>query len=53
MYEREHADAFASDEMGEVSLKDKVTTFAKIGFLIVTAILAIHIFMKAIYFAHL
>ena len=51
--ENENNDAIASAELGESSVKERLLMVAKGGFLVLTAVMAIQIFMKAVYFAHL
>ena len=51
--ENENNDAIASAELGNSGLKERAVFFAKAGFLVVTAFLAVQIFMKAVYLAHL
>lgn len=53
MLDSKKSDAIASTELGNSDLKERFVLFAKGGFLVVTAVLAVQIFMKAVYFAHL
>lgn len=53
MFDNENNDVLASSELENSGFKDRLVFFAKAGFLVVTAFLAIQIFMKAVYFAHL
>lgn len=53
MYNSEENDVVASSELGNSSLKERIVLAAKGGFLLLTAVLAVQIFMKAVYFAHL
>tara|TARA_Y100000052_G_scaffold26871_1_gene32750 strand:+ start:10201 stop:10362 length:162 start_codon:yes stop_codon:yes gene_type:complete len=53
VYNSEENDAVASAELGNSTFKERIVLAAKGGFLVLTAILAIQIFMKAVYFAHL
>ncbi len=53
MFDNENNDAIASAELSNSNVKDRVVFFAKTGFLVMTGFLAIQIFMKAVYFAHL
>lgn len=53
MYDTERSDAFASSELGGSGLKERFVSIAKMGFWVLTAVLALQIFLKAVYFAHL
>ncbi|MFC6197735.1 hypothetical protein [Ponticaulis profundi] len=53
MYKTERSDAYASAELGNSGLKERVATIAKAGFLVATGILAIQIFMKLVFVANL
>jgi hypothetical protein len=53
MLDGERTDAIASTGLGDSGLKERFVSFAKIGFWVFTALLALQIFLKAVYFAHL
>ena len=53
VFDNENNDAIASSELSNSGLKERGVFFAKTGFLVMTGFLAIQIFMKAVYFAHL
>lgn len=49
----ERTDAFASAELDSPGFKDRLISFAKIGFCIAAGFLAIRLFMDAVYFTYL
>ena len=53
VFDTEKNDAVNASEMGNSSLKERFVLAAKAGFLLMTGVLAVQIFMKAVYFAHL
>lgn len=53
MYDNDSSDVMSSSNLGNSGLKEQFVSFAKIGFWVVTGLLALQIFMKAVYFAHL
>jgi len=48
-----YSNATASSELSNSGIKDRAVFIAKTGFLVLTALLAVQIFMKAVYLAHL